>query len=157
MRRFLLDTNILLGLARGAPWARWAYNRFGLGNSEVIYYTSVVCVGELLALAEKFGWGHQRRIRLERLLEEWPALPITDPDILTAYALIDAWSCGKQVTAPGGASPPKSAVKMGKNDLWVAATAHATGAVLLSTDGDFEHLDGVWLQYQHVDQAATPD
>ncbi len=43
---------MLLGLARGAPWARWAYNHFGLGNSEVIYYTSVVCVGELLALAE---------------------------------------------------------------------------------------------------------
>ena len=148
---------MLLGLARRAPWARWAYNHFGLGNSEVIYYTSVVCVGELLALAEKFGWGHQRRSRLDRLLEEWPALPIKDPDILTAYALIDAWSCGEQVTAPGGASPPRSAVKMGKNDLWVAATAHATGAVLLSTDGDFEHLDGVWLQYERVDQAATPD
>ena len=148
---------MLLGLARGAPWARWAYNHFGLGNSEVIYYTSVVCVGELLALAEKFGWGHQRRSQLNRLLEEWPALPITDPDILTAYALIDAWSCGKQVTAPGGASPPKSAVKMGKNDLWVAATARATRAVLLSTDGDFEHLDGVWLQYERVYQAATSD
>ena len=66
---------MLLGLARGAPWARWAYNHFGLGNSEVIYYTSVVCVGELLALA----------------------------------------------------------------------------------DGDFEHLDGVWLHYERVDQAATPD
>ena len=157
MRRFLLDTNILLGLARGAPWARWAYNRFGLGNSEVIYFTSVVCVGELRALAEKFGWGQKRRIRLDRLLAEWPALPIKDPDILTAYALIDAWSSGNQVTAPENASPPKSAVKMGKNDLWVAATAHATGAILLSTDGDFEHLDGVWLRYERVDQAATPD
>ena len=157
MRRFLLDTNILLGLARGAPWARWAYSHFGLGDSEVIYYTSVVCVGELLVLAEKFGWGQQRRIRLDRLLEEWPALPIKDPGILNAYALIDAWSSGKQVTAPGGASPPKSAVNMGKNDLWVAATAHATGAALLSTDRDFEHLDGVWLQYERVDQAAVPD
>ena len=57
----------------------------------------------------------------------------------------------------GDASPPKSAVRMGKNDLWVAATAHAIGAILLSTDGDFDHLDGVWFRYERVDQAATPD
>ncbi len=39
--------------------------------------------------------------------------------------------------------------KMGKNDLWIAATAAETGSVLLTTDGDFaqlhpEHLK-VWL------------
>ncbi len=157
MRRFLLDTNMLLGLARKAPWARWAYSHFDLGGPDVIYFTSVVCVGELQALAEKFGWGRRRRTELDRLLEGLPALPIKEPDILAAYALIDAWSSGKQVKAPGNASPPKSAVKMGKNDLWVAATAHAIGAILLSTDRDFDHLNGVWFRYERVDQAATPD
>ena len=157
MRRFLLDTNILLGLTRKAPWANWAYSHFDLGSPAVIYYTSVVCVGELRALAEKFGWGRQNRTRMDSVLKELPVLPIKEPDILTAYALIDAWSSGRKVTAPGGASPPKPAVKMGKNDLWVAATAHASGAILLSTDGDFEHLDGVWFRYEPVDQAATPD
>ncbi len=29
---------------------------------------------------------------------------------------------------------------MGKNDLWIAATANATGATLLTTDSDFDHL-----------------
>lgn len=105
MRRFLLDTNILLGLAREAPWASWAYNRFRLADPDVISFTSVVCVGELRALAEKFGWGRAKRGRLDALLDKFPAVPINDPDILGAYALIDAWSCGKPVAAPGGPRP----------------------------------------------------
>ena len=157
MRRFLLDTNILLGLAREAPWAGWAYNRFRLADPDVISFTSVVCVGEFRALAEKFGWGPKKRGRLDALLQELPAVSINEPDILTAYALIDAWSCGKPITAPGGAAPTSPAVTMGKNDLWIAATAHATGAVLLSTDRDFEHLDGVWFKFEHVDQTAVPE
>ena len=40
---------------------------------------------------------------------------------------------------------------MGKNDIWIAATAHASKATLLSTDKDFDHLDGVWLKRLYVD------
>ena len=29
---------------------------------------------------------------------------------------------------------------MSKNDVWIAASAKASGAVLLTTDRDFEHL-----------------
>ena len=83
---------------------------------------------------------------LDGMLREFPDLPIKDPDILRAYALIDAWSCGRSVTAPRNALPPKPARRMGKNDLWIAATAHASGATLLSTDRDFQQLDGVWLR-----------
>ena len=50
MQRFLLDTNILLGLARKADWARGAYSQFNLGDPDVISFTSVVCKGEILAM-----------------------------------------------------------------------------------------------------------
>lgn len=30
---------------------------------------------------------------------------------------------------------------MGKNDMWIAATAFATNATLLTADGKFMHLD----------------
>lgn len=33
-----------------------------------------------------------------------------------------------------------SAQNMGKNNLWIAACALATGATLLTTDKDFDHL-----------------
>ena len=157
MRRFLLDTNILLGLTREAPWARRLYVRFRLGDSDVISFTSVVCKGEILAIAERNGWGAKKRMTLERMLRQFPDLPVKDPDILRAYALIDAWICERSVPTPGNVPPPKPAVTMGKNDLWIAATAHVSGAVPLSTDGDFEHLEGVWLRYEWVDQAATSD
>jgi len=34
---------------------------------------------------------------------------------------------------------------MGKNDMWVAATAIATNSTLLTTDGGFMHLDKEFL------------
>jgi predicted nucleic acid-binding protein len=40
---------------------------------------------------------------------------------------------------------------MGKNDLWIAATASVTNSALITTDKDFEHLDGVYLDYVYVD------
>ena len=35
---------------------------------------------------------------------------------------------------------PEGARNMGKNELWVAASARAAGATLLTTDRDFDHL-----------------
>ena len=55
MRYFLLDTGVLLGLARKAPWARQAWEQLPLNDQETAAVTSVICRGEILALAEKFG------------------------------------------------------------------------------------------------------
>jgi tRNA(fMet)-specific endonuclease VapC len=38
-----------------------------------------------------------------------------------------------------------SAKNMGKNDLWIAATASVTKAILVTSDKDFTHLDGVYF------------
>jgi predicted nucleic acid-binding protein len=38
-----------------------------------------------------------------------------------------------------------SARKMGKNDLWIAATAYSINGTLMTTDGDFDHLNGTLL------------
>jgi len=35
---------------------------------------------------------------------------------------------------------------MGKNDLWIAATAYALEAVLLTTNGDFDHLHNLFFE-----------
>jgi predicted nucleic acid-binding protein len=40
---------------------------------------------------------------------------------------------------------------MGKNDLWIAATAAVTGATLVTTDRDFEHLSAHFINLQWVD------
>ena len=41
-------------------------------------------------------------------------------------------------------------VKMGKNDLWIAATAVVIDGVLLTTDADFNHLSPTSLQVEHI-------
>ena len=160
MSRFLLDTNMLLGFVREAPWAIKARADYSLGDSETMVFTSVICRGEILALAEKNGWGAKRRTRLDDVLETIPTLDIDQPAILDAYARIDAWTHGKSVASPGNVLPPQPAVSMKQNDMWIAATTtHACNATLLSTDSDFEHLAGIWLDFVYVDQAtrSVPD
>ena len=116
MTHFLLDTNLLLGFTRKAPWAIRARAEFNLGDPETMVFTSVICQGEILALAEKNGWGSTRRTQLERILNEVPTLDISKQTILDAYARIDAWTNGKPVTSPQSAPPPKPAVPMKQND-----------------------------------------
>ncbi len=41
--------------------------------------------------------------------------------------------------------------KMGKNDVWIAATAKSTGYQLMTMDRDFDHLDKVHLSLIFID------
>ena len=150
MRGYLLDTNMLLGFVRRAAWATRIRNEHGLADPETMVFTSVVCKGEMFALAEKFGWGRNRRTQLQQVLSSVPTLYLDD-QVVSAYALIDAWTHGTAMDSPYNV-PPQPAVPMSQNDLWVAATAYANGVVLVSTDGDFSHLKEHWLQLIYVDQ-----
>ena len=156
MKRVLLDTGMLLGLMRQASWALKADGDLDLSGPKTLAFTSAVCRGELLALAEKRGWGAGRREQMESVLDRFPTIGIDRPSILSAYALIDAWTHGKMVDSPGGAPPPKPAASMKQNDLWIAATAHASQAILVSIDKDFNHLDGVWFKFVLVSQSSSP-
>jgi tRNA(fMet)-specific endonuclease VapC len=64
---------------------------------------------------------------------------INDAQVIDAYARIDA-----QSQKPLGR-------KMGKNDLWIAATTHVSGATLMTTDADFDHLAGLFLGLIKID------
>ena len=41
---------------------------------------------------------------------------------------------------------------MGKNDVWIAATAKVSGTTLLTTDGDFNHLCPAHLTRIRIDE-----
>lgn len=70
------------------------------------------------------------------MLEEILVIDINSVDILQRYAEIDAFSQGRLNSRPLN----MSARNMGKNDLWIAATASVLDATLLTTDNDFDHL-----------------
>lgn len=77
------------------------------------------------------------RTWLRRLI----AVPIPNRNIVDAYVEIDYYS-----RAQGR--------KMGKNDLWIAATARVEAATLLTTDQDFDHLPQSLVKHIYIDPAS---
>jgi tRNA(fMet)-specific endonuclease VapC len=80
-----------------------------------------------LSLGRQFHWGTAKSEALEVLLREFVIVDIDSRPVLDRYGEFHAWtkSIGKT---------------LGHNDLWIAATAAATGAHLITTDKDFDPL-----------------
>jgi tRNA(fMet)-specific endonuclease VapC len=138
----LLDTGVLLLLARGGALGQQIAARYGLtapGNRPLV---SIVSHGELLALVRRRGWEQRRRSFVDDLLAKGVVTIEISRPVIDAYVEIDSVSS----RAIGGA------VTMGKNDLWIAATAFAAHALLITTDKDFDHLHPTHLRREYIDQ-----
>ena len=136
----LLDTNLLVhNIRQDALW-QVVEKRYGLLDAPGASATSIVTEGEIRGLALQFGWGIAKQQRMEGLLDYYLVIPLPFRDVVEVYAEIDDYSRRHGVT-------------MGKNDLWIAATARVTGARLLTTDKDFDHLHDVFLERDWLDPA----
>jgi len=129
---YLLDTNILVHCVRNNALGQRILATYGLLVLPDPPRISIVTHGELRSLAVQFGWGLPKVQIMETLLSRFVSVPLDRPGLIQAYADLDAYSrtIGR---------------RMGKNDLWIAATARATGAKLLTTDADFDHLHPAFL------------
>lgn len=136
----LLDTNILVHVIRADPLGRHLVEGRHLRARPDAPMISVVTVGEILALAHHLNWGGPKRDHMLEILRELVVVDINRAPILERYAEIDAWSLQQ-----GG--------QMGKNDLWIAATASVTNAALMTTDKDFDpiHKRFLWREYLDPD------
>lgn len=129
---FLLDTNLLVHFVRSDALGQRLKTDYALLTSPDVPLLSAVTEGELRALARKFAWGKAKMEQMEFFLTCFVIVPISAPGIMAAYAVIDDFST-------------RRGRLMGKNDVWIAATAHVTTATLLTTDRDFDHLDPAYL------------
>ncbi len=154
MTRYILDTGIVLGYLRGSGYATHIdlqYAPFAPQNTAAI---SVVTNGELRSLALQLHWGIQKQQDLKEWLRNIHQINIKNDAVLQMYAEIDAFSQGKLTSKK---PPPRmSARNMGKNDIGIAATASIMNAILLTTDNDFDHLNGVFLSVIYVDPKTKP-
>jgi len=150
---YLLDTGLLLGHIRGAKYADDAEQTHGLSQPPNVSLVSVVSKGEIYSLAIQFNWGQQRKQALDSLLRRIPVVDINTDRIVQRYAEIDAYSQGKNRVKP--LPTGMSSRNMGKNDLWIAATASVLSATLVTTDTDFEHLNGIFLNVAYIDPRLT--
>ncbi len=140
MKLAVLDTNILVHYLKKSMLVQEIQSY--LLDNEYVSVLSAVTKAELLAIAEKNMWGEQRKTDLNLLFDQFIYIDIqyNNNELLMAYATIDAYSQGK-ISSPNGHLLNNTSRNMGKNDLWIAATAYAMNAMLLTTDGDFDHLD----------------
>lgn len=145
---FLLDSNILLPIVRNERvWEHLKRQYFSTGLRGNAFI-SAVSIGEVRVIARRNKWGTQKTRRLLQILNQIRPFPILDKSIQDAYVNIDTYSQNnhKSLTLPS----KYSARNMGKNDLWIAATATAKDLTLLSTDRDFEHLNDVFLSFTYI-------
>ena len=143
---YLLDTNILVHLVRKSPVKAMVEQEFHLADTQNTSIVSVVSLGEIRSLAIQNHWGQQRIDILEEILKQYLVADINSEDVIERYAEIDAFSQGKLPGRPLGLT----ARNMTKNDLWIAATASVLEATLITTDTDFAHLDGVFLNLAQI-------
>jgi predicted nucleic acid-binding protein len=142
---YLLDTNILVALIRAGPLGQFIDATYQLRGQPHKPLICAVTKGEVRSLARLFGWGSGKRQALLDLVQnELVSVDIDQPAILDAYEELDWVS----LNWPGGARI------LGKNDLWIAAVARGTGATLLTTDTDFDHLHPVHLQVVYIDPGS---
>ena len=144
---YILDTNILVHAIRESALFSDLNKRFQLTNAKNQNVISVVTIGELYSLATRNHWGKRRKDKIELLLKEFNIVPVSDARILhEAYANIDAFSQRNHPTM----TLKGSARKMGKNDLWIAATTSVFNGTLLTTDGDFHHLHNTFFPVAYI-------
>ena len=144
---YLLDTNIVLIYARGNNLTKKIEEELQLLSADNQLVISVVTIGEIKSLAIKNNWGKRKVAKLGQLLNKFIVADINVEEITERYAEIDAYSQGKLPDKKG----KFTSRNMGKNDLWIAATGSVLQVVIVTTDSDFDHLDGEYIKLKKVD------
>jgi tRNA(fMet)-specific endonuclease VapC len=145
--RYLLDTNIILTYLRDNQQARNFENNWKLMSGEHELICSSISIGELKSIAKRNNWGNKRIENMINLINYFLISDINVEGILEKYAEIDAFSQDKLTHRKSNFS----ARNMGKNDVWIAATASFLQVPLITMDKDFQHLENEFIALRIVD------
>ena len=144
---YLIDTNILVIYVRDTDLTRRLEENLRLLTGRNNLVISVVSIGEIKSIAKQNRWGEKRVRRLIEILSQFLIADINLEDIIESYSEIDTYSQGKLE----GKATSFTSRNMGKNDLWIAATASTLNLELITTDKDFDHLNEDYLQLKRID------
>ena len=150
MRAFILDTNILMAYLKANNKLYTLVSEDNkLNDEDALIMISAITKGEIQSLAMQNKWVERKLEQLNKLLNLLITVDVSGNNqlLLNAYAEIDSYSLKRHPTKTytGSAKP------MGKNDMWIAATAFAVNATLLTTDGKFMHLDKEFIDIKFYD------
>ncbi|MEM1320783.1 MAG: PIN domain-containing protein [Bacteroidota bacterium] len=143
---YLLDTNIVLAYIRQDKRVQLVDERYDPLSESNAAIISIVTVGEIKSIAIRNNWGDRKLELLETLLNQFIVADINVKSVVERYAQIDAFSQGRLKDEKS----TFTARNMGKNDLWIAATASVLDVPLITTDRDFAHLNTKFLKLEEV-------
>ncbi len=138
----LLDTSVVLFVIRAGPVAEKIDKEARLRARSERPLVSAVTAGEALAFAQRNNWGTAKKERLKELLSNLVIVDINSEHVLANDASIDTLQ-------------KRNGLNIGQNDVWIAATAQATDACLVTTDKDFDPLHGTFLNRVWIDPDAS--
>ena len=146
--RYVLDSNVILFYIRDSKTKQFIEATYGPFRRENRAIISIATVGEIMSTAKQQNWGEKKLKVVERLFDSLVIVEIRYSDLIDAYTEIDAFSQGKLENRPLKATSRN----MGKNDLWIAATTYVTGSKLITSDKDFDHLDGEFFEVLYFER-----
>jgi predicted nucleic acid-binding protein len=152
----LYDTNILIEVIRLSENDKKKFRKL-INPKNVDEFISIVSVAEIRSFAIKSGWGEKRNKELSVLLQNITAIDIFS-GLLDAYVEIDIFAQGKHPTlllpniTKNAKSLKGSAINMGKNDIWIAATTKVFDFELVTTDDDFDYLSETFIKLNKIDR-----
>jgi predicted nucleic acid-binding protein len=136
MRRYLLDTTVLVGYLQGRLGAIKLVDPW-LASDEVV--TSIIVYGEVIEYLKRLPDFAKRRAELRQVLKQVTPLALT-------YTIMERYADLRRALRP-----PYGPGLIGDMDTLVAATAIEHGLTLVTTDGDFTRVPN--LAYQHIPRA----
>lgn len=145
--RYVFDTSTIIIYLKDEAIKRIVEKKLKPFDEENIVVISAVTLGEIESIIIQNKWGEKRQEGLFELLEDIVVADINNDVMIEAYGKIDAFSQNRLPNKPLGTS----ARNMGKNDLWIAATANVTNATLISADKDFLHLKDEYIDLIFID------
>lgn len=95
-------------------------------------------------MAQRNNWGEKKRESIKEMLGNLVTLDLADPEIIESYVAVDQRNL----------SHPKGSRNIPDNDKWIAATAIAANALLLTTDQDFLRLHPHTCKVHYVDPTS---
>jgi tRNA(fMet)-specific endonuclease VapC len=106
-----------------------------------------VTLGEIESIALRNNWGEKKLAAVQKFFTKCIIADINSKDVIRMYGEIDNFSQGKSKDKLLGSTSRN----MGKNDIWIAATAAITKSVLLTSDKDFSHLNKSFFSVELIE------
>lgn len=145
---YIVDTNIVIHKVRDSKIWDFVNQNYFKNQWKRQAVVSVVTLAEAKVFGKRNNWGQQKSKSLANSLEKIPHFNINS-DVIEKYIQLDLYSqnAHKSLKLP----KPFNTRNMGKNDLWIAATAATYQLPLITTDQDFLHLNDIFLEVIYID------